>query len=92
MRRATVDELDLRSLAGAKVALRVVPASGASARGLTASMVILGEFGHHLEDAEQSRRTAAEVWRAVVPAVPSFGSDARIIVISRPYGDANGRD
>ncbi len=55
-------------------------------RGLTASAIVLDEFAHFVSESD-GPRVADRVYAAVRPSLVTFGSLARLVIISTPYGD-----
>jgi hypothetical protein len=69
----------------AKCAIRALPASAPSIRGLTAALVILEEMAHHGDTggpADERR-----IWDAVAPMQTVFGSKSKVLGISTPFGE-----
>lgn len=69
----------------AKTAIRAMPASAPSIRGLTAAMVICEEMAHHGDTggpADERR-----IWDAITPMQTVFGARAKVLGISTPFGE-----
>jgi len=69
----------------AKCAIRALPASAPSIRGLTAALVICEEMAHHGDTggpADERR-----IWDAITPMQVAFGSKAKVVGISTPFGE-----
>jgi hypothetical protein len=70
----------------AKTVIRAMPASAPSIRGLTAALVVLEEMAHMADSggpADERR-----IWDAVGPMQTVFGSRAKVLGISTPYGES----
>ncbi len=70
----------------ARVAIRAMPASAPTIRGLSSSLVLLDEFAHHGDSggpADERR-----IWESVAPMTTAFGSLAKVIGVSTPFGES----
>jgi hypothetical protein len=70
----------------AKTAIRAMPASAPSIRGLTAALVVNEEMAHHGDQggpADERR-----IWDAIQPMQVAFGPKAKTLGISTPYGES----
>lgn len=70
----------------AKTAIRALPASAPSIRGLTAALVILEEMAHHGDTGGPSDER--RIWEAITPMQTVFGSKAKVLGISTPFGES----
>lgn len=64
--------------------LAAFPCTSRGARGWPISFLMLDEAAHQVDTDGNS--AAESVWRAMVPATAQFGSRARVVVSSTPYG------
>ena len=55
-------------------------------RGLSASMIVLDEFGHFQTESE-GPRVADRIYAALRPTLAVYGRAGRMVAISTPYGD-----
>ena len=70
----------------AKTAIRALPASAPSIRGLTAALVVMEEMAHHADSggpADERR-----IWDAVAPMQTVFAGKAKVLGISTPFGES----
>ncbi len=74
------DEIEFRT--GATLA--AFPATSRGARGWPISTLLFDEAAHMLDS--EGNQAAEPRWRSLVPSTSQFGSAARIIVASTPYG------
>lgn len=63
--------------------LTALPCTDRLQRGLSASAVVLDEFGHFVAST-LGPRVAERVWQAVRPTVATYGDEARTLLISTP--------
>ncbi len=70
----------------AKTAIRAMPASAPSIRGLTSALVVCEEFAHHADAGGPSDER--RIWDAVGPMQTVFGAKAKVLGISTPYGES----
>lgn len=56
------------------------------ARGWPVACAILDEFAHFVDN--EGNSAAESVWRALLPSTAQFGSEARVIACSTPWGDS----
>lgn len=77
-----VNDDEIAFTTGASVA--AFPCTSRGGRGWPISTLILDEAAHFVDTDGNS--AAEPVWRALTPSVAQFGSDARVIVSSTPWG------
>jgi len=65
-------------------ALSAFPCTSRGARGWPISCLLMDEAAHFLDT--EGNAAAEPVWRSLVPSTAQFGSEARIIVSSTPWG------
>ncbi len=70
----------------AKTAIRALPASAPSIRGLTAALVICEEMAHHGDTGGPSDER--RIWDAITPMQTVFGSKAKVLGLSTPFGES----
>ncbi len=66
--------------------LVAMPCQDRLLRGLSASMVVLDEFGHFRTETE-GPAVAERIYSALRPSLAVYGERARLVAISTPYGD-----
>jgi hypothetical protein len=64
------------------------PCSSRSSRGWPVFCLVMDEFAHFLSESE-GPQVADRVWEALTPSVSQFGSLARVLALSTPYGTGN---
>jgi phage terminase large subunit-like protein len=62
------------------------PCTSRGGRGWPISCLVLDELAHHVDS--EGNSAAESVWRALVPSTAQFGSAARVIASSTPFGSA----
>lgn len=82
----TDDQLTFLLPNGRRTALRAMPCTSRGSRGWAVSTLVMDEAAHFLDS--EGNQAADKVWQALVPSTMQFGSLARVIVCSTPYGDA----
>ena len=81
----TENEIRFELPTGAKTSIRALPCSSAGARGLPISSLTLDEIAHFIGD-RTGDQAAEQVFTSLVPSLSQFGSDARILLASTPWG------
>jgi hypothetical protein len=77
---ATDDALDFST----NVTVAAFPCSARGGRGWAISTLLLDEYAHHVDG--QGNSADAAVWKSMTPSTAQFGTDARVIVASTPFG------
>ena len=85
--KVRADRIDFALPSGARTAILAMPARDSSARGKSASMVILDEAGH-LSDTE-GPSSDERLFAGLTPSTIVFGDHARILLASTPHGEGN---
>jgi hypothetical protein len=83
---ATDDELRFILPSGAKTAIRAFPCTSRGGRGWPISCLVMDETAHFMDS--EGFQAAERVWGALTPSTAQFGTHARIIMASTPYGTA----
>lgn len=81
------DRIDFQLPNSAKTAILAMPARDSSARGKTASLIVLDEAGH-LADTE-GPASDERLFTSLTPSTVVFGEKARILLASTPHGEGN---
>lgn len=81
----TEDELRFRSPSGAATAIRAFACSSRGGRGWPISTLVMDEAAHFVST-DDGYQCAERVWGSLTPSTAQFGSGARIIMCSTPYG------
>jgi hypothetical protein len=82
---SNADELRFELPSGARTAVAAFPCDSRGGRGWPISTLVLDEAAHFLSETE-GPAVADKVFAALVPSTAQFGSEARIIVSSTPWG------
>lgn len=85
IKSADVDELRFRLPSGARTALKALPCNARAVRGLPVSLVVFDEIAHFLSETE-GPAVAERVFTGLMPATAQFGDQARVLLISTPWG------
>jgi hypothetical protein len=83
--RSDVDEVRFVLSDGSKTALKAMPCNARAVRGMAASFVALDEAAFFLSESE-GPAVADRVYEALVPSTAQFGAEARVLLLSTPYG------
>jgi hypothetical protein len=84
---AKADQISFSLPSGAKTAIRAMAANSRSVRGMSASLVVLDEYGHFTDTAGPA--SDARMYAALEPSTRVFADKARVLVISTPFGESN---
>lgn len=79
------DELRFKLPWGARTALRAFPCSSRGTRGWAISTLVMDEAAFFLSETE-GPQVADAVFKALVPSTATFGDEARILILSTPFG------
>jgi hypothetical protein len=84
----TADELVIRQPGtGAPVAIKTMPCSARTGRGLAISTLVLDELAHWVSESE-GYQVADRVHAALSPSVAQFKEDGRLLYLSTPWGQS----
>jgi hypothetical protein len=81
----TEDEIRFLLPTGARTCLRAFPCSSRGGRGWPISSLVMDELAFFLSESD-GFQTGERVWQALGPSTAQFGSDARVLMMSTPYG------
>lgn len=81
------DSIGFELPSGARTELRAFPCNSRGGRGWPISFLVMDEAAHFLSEAD-GWQAADRVFSALIPATAQFGTAARVVVSSTPFGDS----
>jgi phage terminase large subunit-like protein len=79
------DSIGFALPSGARTELRAFPCNSRGGRGWPVGFLVMDEAAHFLSEAD-GWQAAERVFSALIPATAQFGTAARVVVSSTPYG------